>query len=81
MPTTISMNARAYATLSQAGIPNPAETLNLKRVKARHTFYADPDADGATADGTPDKPFATLQDAVDAVESGARRICFFLVAR
>lgn len=57
-------------------MPHPAETLNLKLVKAKHTFHADPHADRATADGTPDKPFSTLQDAVDAVESGSYAVIY-----
>ena len=57
-------------------MPHPSEKLTLDLVVAGKTLYADPDADAAKADGTQGKPFATLQDAVDAVEEGGYAVVY-----
>ena len=51
-------------------------TLTLTGRNAQQAFYADPDADAATADGTADHPYATLQDAVDHVTAAGWAIVY-----
>ena len=52
--------------------PNVDEVqTNINFKVTTQTFYVKPDADAATADGSRDKPFATIQAAVDATTSGA----------
>lgn len=59
-------------------LPPPAGkgALTLTGRNASQAFYADPDADAATADGTADHPYTTLQDAVDQVTQAGWAIVY-----
>ena len=57
-------------------MPHPASQLTLTAKRAAQTFYADPGADASLADGTAEHPFATLQDAADAVASGGYAVIY-----
>ena len=59
-------------------MPQPSTSLSLTLMpkRAAQTFYADPNADASLADGTAEHPFATLQDAADAVASGGYAVIY-----
>ena len=57
-------------------MPSPSAALTLTMKKTVQTLYADPNADASLADGTAEHPFATLQDAADAVASGGYAVIY-----
>ena len=62
-------------------MPPPSGTLTLSAKRAAQTFYVDPNADAGQADGTAAHPFATLQDAADAVTSGGYAVIYAAAGR
>ena len=57
-------------------MPPPTGTLTLEAKRAAQTFHVDPEADASVADGTAERPFATLQAAADAVTSGGYAVIY-----
>ena len=60
-----------WLTLPKAETEPTVEVLTNIFVTAKKVYWTDPEADVATADGSEDHPFRTLQDAADAATTGS----------